>query len=441
MTIPNSTYTASGPSPASLPSGRALFGKRVAVVTFSHYPSDPRPRRAAEALAQKGALVEVICLKQSPDDQRRDICSGVSILRLPVKNWRGGKILYFLQYAIFLLLSFLILGFRSLTRRYSLVHAHNMPDVLVFAALVPKLLGARIILDLHDPMPELMMTIYGLKQNDRPVRLLRFLEKLSIGMADAVLTPNAAFERLFVSRSARREKLHVVMNSPDEGIFRYREVGAPSLQPRNPAEPYVVMYHGALVERHGLDIAVHAIKLARESIPGLELHIHGRSTPFLERVMCQVKELGLSNAVRYFGPKTLEQIAAAIDDCDLGIVPNPRSVFTEINLPTRIFEYLARGKAVIAPHSEGIRDYFASDELLFLERVDAEGIASIIQHAFSHPAAVEQIIKRGQAVYRAHRWSEEKSRLIALASELVDEGENRTQARHEVSHVSVESES
>ena len=40
-----------------------------------------------------------------------------------------------------------------------------MPDVLVFGAIVPKLLGAKIILDLHDPMPELMQTIFKLPED------------------------------------------------------------------------------------------------------------------------------------------------------------------------------------------------------------------------------------------------------------------------------------
>jgi hypothetical protein len=37
-----------------------------------------------------------------------------------------------------------------------------MPDVLVFSSLVPKLLGAKVVLDLHDPMPELMEAIFNL---------------------------------------------------------------------------------------------------------------------------------------------------------------------------------------------------------------------------------------------------------------------------------------
>ena len=44
-----------------------------------------------------------------------------------------------------------MLALRSLTRRYDLVHVHNMPDILVFAALVPKVFGAKVVLDLHDP--------------------------------------------------------------------------------------------------------------------------------------------------------------------------------------------------------------------------------------------------------------------------------------------------
>ncbi len=99
------------------------------------------------------------------------------------------------------MLSGAILAGRALKRRYDLVHVHNMPDVLVFSALVPKLLGAKVILDLHDPMPELMMTIFGLRENSRSVRLLKILEKWSLGCADAVLTVNEACKKIFSARS------------------------------------------------------------------------------------------------------------------------------------------------------------------------------------------------------------------------------------------------
>src|SRR5437588_544209 len=119
---------------------------------------------------------------------------------------------YFLQYSVFLLSAFFLLALRSLTRRFDLIHVHNMPDLLVFSALVPKLLGAKVILDLHDPMPELMMTIFGLEASSPAVRLLKGLEKLSLTFADAVLTVNKACKKIFSVRSCPAEKISVVMN-------------------------------------------------------------------------------------------------------------------------------------------------------------------------------------------------------------------------------------
>jgi len=72
---------------------------------------------------------------------------------------------YVFQYGAFLVASFVFLSLRSV-RGYRLIHVHNMPDVLLFSALVPRLLGAKILLDLHDPTPEVFRVIYGL--NEKP---------------------------------------------------------------------------------------------------------------------------------------------------------------------------------------------------------------------------------------------------------------------------------
>ena len=138
------------------------------------------------------------------------------------------------------------------------------------------------------------------------------------------------------------------------------------------------MYHGSLVERHGLDLAVMALRKIRESFPSVELRIYGRSTPFLERVMDSVRKSELREVVRYLGPKKLEQIVEAICECDVGIIPNRRSIFTELNTPTRIFEYLSQGKPVIAPRAPGILDYFGPQELVFFELGDADDLAAKI---------------------------------------------------------------
>jgi len=387
------------------------------MVVFSYYPADPRPRRAAEALVNEGMEVEVVCLKDG--EVKRQTLNGVKILRVPMRRRRGGMFEYVFQYAAFVVLSLAILAVRSLRRRYHVVYVHNMPDVLVLSALVPKALGAKVILDLHDPMPELMMSIFNLPHDSLRVRMLKRLEKWSIRFADLALTVNLACKRLFVTRSCRPEKVQVVMNSPDEKIFGSRAPRPVPSAPRAPGDPFVIMYHGSLVERNGLQLAVDALARVRRSVPSAELRIYGPSTAFLERVMQSVRAQGLSSAVQYLGVIRLEDIVGAIEDCDVGIIPNQRSVFTEINTPTRIFEYLAVGKPVIAPRAGGIRDYFDEESLIFFELGDVADLAQRIEYVFFHPAEAAEIARRGQDIYRAHAWRSERQTLVNLAADLV----------------------
>jgi glycosyltransferase involved in cell wall biosynthesis len=394
-----------------------LRGKRVAMLAFSYYPLDPRPRRTAEALADEGMNVDVICLKEAAEPKRETL-HGVEILRLPLKRRRGGMFEYVFQYAAFIVMAFSVLAARSLTRRYDVVYVHNMPDVLVLSALVPKALGAKVILDLHDPMPELMMSIFALPQDSLPVRMLKRLETWSMRLADLVLTVNVACKRLFVARGGGEDKIQVVMNAPDHRIFGFRP---PAPAPARPEghKPFVIMYHGSLVERNGLHLAVDALARLRESVPSAQLRIYGPATPFLDTVMASVRARGLSDAVQYLGLIRLEDIVEAIAQCDVGIIPNQRSIFTELNTPTRVFEYLAVGKPVIAPRAAGIQDYFDEDSLVFFELGDAEDLARKIEYVFHHPREALEVVRRGQEVYRAHAWREEKRTLLTLTAGLL----------------------
>jgi glycosyltransferase involved in cell wall biosynthesis len=270
-------------------------------------------------------------------------------------------------------------------------------------------------LDLHDPMPEVMMSIYGLKEESFAVGVLKRTEKASIGIANSVITVNEACRKIFSRRSCPLEKVNVVMNSPDEEIFSFRS--AESLSPAtNHVSTYVIMYHGSIVERHGLDIAIDALRLVQETIPGAELRIYGNETPFLRKVLASITESRVRRAVHFLGPKNLMEITAEIRKCDVGIIPNRRSIFTEINTPTRIFEYLSQGKPVVAPRSPGILDYFAAEDLVFFDLGNVHELASQLVFVRNNPEAAAHIVARGQRIYRNHLWRKEKSRFLSVVS-------------------------
>ncbi|MBS1841108.1 MAG: glycosyltransferase family 4 protein [Acidobacteria bacterium] len=391
-------------------------GKRVAMVTFSAYPFDPRPRRAIDALISEGASVDLICL--GGDGQAsHETLPGITVTRIPLKHIRRGKWNYAFRYSAFIFISMALFALRTTRKRYDLVHVHNMPDVLVASSIIPKWFGAKVVLDLHDPMPELMTTIFNAAPDGGSVKLLKRLEKWSIARAHLVVTVNLACKHIFSRRSCGPEKIAVVMNSPDTRIFPYKPVDETVSADKN-GKPFVIMYHGSLVERNGLEVAIDALAQIQKSEPNAILHVFGGRTEFLDRMMNKVRELGLENRVTYFGPKNLEHLYSEIDKCDIGVIPNHRNPFTDINTPTRIFEYLARGKAVIAPSTSGIVDYFSADSLIFFEAGDANDLAKQIEFAAGNPEKALEIARRGQLIYKEHTWEMERETLLSRMSAL-----------------------
>jgi glycosyltransferase involved in cell wall biosynthesis len=400
----------------------------VAVIVFSYYPSDPRVYREAIALAGAGAVVDLFCLRKANSNGFKEPAGeeinlyGVNITRLSLKKNRGGKLSYLKQYAFFATAAFLWLSRRALKHHYHLVHVHNMPDFLVFSALPAKLTGTRVVLDLHDPMPEVFLAKDELKPGSGLLKLLHWVEKRSIGFADLVLTPNLAFQELFASRSGPKEKIEIIMNTPLEEVFPFTAPAAPL--PRDKETPFVLMYHGTLFERHGLHMAINALADLVYDFPGLVFQVYGAETPYWTKTVAPlIEQLGLEENVRYFGDSSQEEIAQAIRGCDLGLIPNLKTPFTEINFPVRIFEYLALGKPVIVPSTRGIRDYFGPENMLFFRggiNDEEENLASTIQWVFEHPAEVHTLVEKGQEVYRKHPWQAERSRLLRLVSALLD---------------------
>jgi len=404
--------------PEAAPNSLRLAGKRVAMVTYSAYPDDERPRRVIDAFLEEGMTVDLICLGKGNYQEPKEL-QGLKVTRVPMSHRRGGKLTYAFQYGTFIFISSLIFALRSLIRRYDLAYVHNMPDILVLSALVPKALGAKVILDMHDPMPELMTTIFNLDKDSVKVRFLRRMEKWSIARAHLVITVNQACKQLFSSRSCKQEKIVVVMNTPDTKIIPFHAAQEGLSTRRMQTRPFIFIYHGTLVERNGLDIAVAALALVREKMPTAQLRVYGPSTPFLERVMDIVRASGLQKVVRYLGPRRLEDLVPEIEACDVGVVPNQRSPFTDINTPTRIFDYLALGKPVIVPSTRGIKDYFCNESLVFFEPGNAADLAKQMEYAYSRPKELTEIARRGQEIYLEHTWQQERQRLLGSVNQIL----------------------
>lgn len=384
------------------------------MVVYSYFPQDVRPRREAEALINAGYEVDMICLKL-PDQNKFEETCGVNTYRVNLSKSRSSRRKYIFLYASFFVRSFFLLNRLYLKNRYAVIHVHNMPDFLVFLAMIPKILGAKVILDLHDPTPEMLMTKFAEERDSRLTKILKWQEKVSIRFAHKIITTNKSFLDKFISRGCPSDKINIVMNSPQGSIFNNRS----NSKEKSDKNKYVVMYHGIIIKRYGFEELLNAVNLLKDKIPGLELRIYGTGEDmslFLELV----QKLNLEKIVKYFGQVPIEKIVEIIPECNVGIIPNRLTPFTKINLPTRIFEYLHLNRPVVVPRTQGIKDYFDESSIFYFNAGDAENLANVIFDVYSNPTKTLDVVNKGNQIYQNYSWELQSKNLIKIYDELLN---------------------
>ena len=93
-----------------------------------------------------------------------------------------------LSYLEFFFRCLLKITWLQLEKRYRVMHVNNMPDFFVFCSLLPKRMGAKVILDIHDPMPNTFASKFQKEENGLPFKLLLWEQQISASFADQVIT-------------------------------------------------------------------------------------------------------------------------------------------------------------------------------------------------------------------------------------------------------------
>jgi len=389
--------------------------KKVLMVVYSYFPQDVRPRREAEALINARYTVDIICLRLT-DQTKFENIYGVNTYRVNLSKSRSSRRKYVFLYTSFFIRSFFLLSGLYLKNRYAVIHVHNMPDFLVFLSVIPKLFGSKVILDLHDPTPEMLITKFAEDRDSWLTKILKWQEKVSVRFAHKIITTNKSFLDKVISRGCPPEKINIVMNSPQESIFNQFVNKSKN---KSDEDKFVVMYHGIIIKRYGFEELVNAVNLLKEKIPGIEFRVFGDGED-LSLFLEMVKRLKLDNVIKYFGLVSVEKIAEIIPECDIGVIPNRLGPFTQINLPTRIFEYLHMKKPVVVPRTQGIKDYFDEESIFYFNAGNAEDLAKVIFNIYSNPGKALEVLNKGYEIYQRHKWESQSKNLINIYEELLN---------------------
>ena len=391
--------------------------KSVCFVVQNAYDIDPRVRRKAEALVAAGYSVDVLALRRANGKKRYSL-NGVNVRTISLGKERGSLARYFFEYATFFLWVFVRLPLQMLRRRYAAIDVNTLPDFLIFAPVLAKWMGAKLILDMHEITPEFYMSKYRSAESSQTVRLLKYLEKISVRFADQVITINEPIQDLLVDRGLSRSKSTVLMNAVDEA--RFIGYSSPSCGQKRPdGGKFVMMYHGTLTHIYGLDTAIEAFSLCHGEMPGAELWILG-SGPEKDGLIDLAQKHGVASKVRFVGQVESTEIPVWLSQCDVGILPIRRDVFLDFAFPNKLPEFIIMGKTVIVSRLKAIRHYFSEEALAYFEPNNPADLSQRMAHMYRDPQWRTRFVFKAREEYEPIRWDLMKHRYLALIEDLVD---------------------
>lgn len=398
---------------AQLPPASRNTRRRICMVAYSGYETDGRIRRYAEALARRGDMVDVIALEGLSSGHKTTTLNGVTVHHVLRRDRsESGHWGFASQMLRFLLRASVALTRLHAQNRYDVVHIHNMPDFLVFAAWYPKLTGARLILDVHDLVPELFANKFPSRLKRLYVAGLRLAEKLSVRFVDHVIVSNHLWRETLVARSVRPDRCSVVVNLPDPEIFTRR--------PRTRQDDrFIVLFPGSFQWHQGLDIGIKAFAEFKKCVPEAEFHLYGSEDDKLTMPLRRlIHDLGLDASVIIHGLEPLDKVVDIIANADLGVVPKRADSFGNEAYSTKIMEFMSQGVPVVVSRTKIDSYYFDDETVRFFTSGDTAAMAEAMCQVARDRTLRESLIAHGLAYVQHHGWNTKRQEYLDLIDRL-----------------------
>jgi len=379
---------------------------RVCIIRRAYYPAESHVRRNAESLVAAGYSVDLICLRNK-DERAFEVVGGVNVHRVPLRAHRVGIFSYLLEYLAFFLLAFVAATWLHCRNRFTIVEADSMPDFLIFAGLMPRLTGSRLILYLFESMPEIWAQKRNLPMTHRAIRFLQWQEKVSCAFAHAVICCHDMARDALVGMKIPASKITVILNVPDEDVFhRYGDgqTGKDGV--------FRLVQHGTMTENYGIQVVIEALSALDPSLPvHYDVIGEGEYRPALEAM---TRRLNVQGRVTFHGFVTRERLLELLLQSTAGVVP----MLFEYQSPNKLFEFVALGKPVIASDRKTFKQHFDEGEILYFRTGDSKDLARAIEDAFHHPADLKARSGRASRWYEEYRWTNMQKRYLDVCKGL-----------------------
>lgn len=377
--------------------------KKISVVVFSYYLEDTRVRKQCELLARNEYDVSVFCLKRKAEPTH-ETHEGVKIVRTgrERKTSSRSKFNYVSDYLHFFFCAFYLLSMKNLKTKDSAVFVHNMPNFLVFSALIPKLRRVPIILDTHDLMPELWSAMEGKKSF--LTKLLLVEEKLSHKFATKLMTVNRTIAQYLSQRN--NKEYEVFHNGPLSFGFNNNA----------DLDGFSLVYHGNIHERYGLQYLIEILPKLKKRYPELTLDVHGYG-PYAEAIQKQIEDLSIETYCKMHGRFNPEDVNSILKGKTIGYAMIDKCQQNDLAIPVKVLEYISNGLPCVSSNLVTMKEYFSEDSVTYVEH--QHDLFNAYVNLLDNREVMTQQIKLAQQNMKAICWSKESKSFLKFLNGIV----------------------
>jgi glycosyltransferase involved in cell wall biosynthesis len=261
------------------------------------------------------------------------------------------------------------------------------------AWLLAKLKRAQLVVEIRDLWPAIFVEL-GVLTNRRLIRLLERLELAAYAAADRVVVVSDGFRANLIDRGVPAGKVHTIRNG----------VTLDQFDPDSPADPEVRARLGAsddnclvlYVGTHGISHDLPGVADAAARLEGEPVHFafvgEGSDKPRLQR---RVAELGLDTVTLLPGVPH-DEVPALLAAADICLVPLRDVPLFSTFIPSKMFEYLGAGKAVIGAVAGEAAQILREAGAVVVPPEDSGALADAIRTLAADPDRRRAMGRRGR---------------------------------------------
>jgi glycosyltransferase involved in cell wall biosynthesis len=384
-------------------------------VAYAFYETDFRVRRYAESLRSPGSHTDAIAL-QSDGKPGSEILNGVHLRRIQKRKFdeQGGPLDYIVKMGFFFVKASWIILVNHFRYHYDIIIVHNVPDFFVFTAFIPRLLGAKVILDIHDILPEFFCQRFHKPANSVYSKILRVAEYLSVKFSSFVITGNDLWRKKISARNHfPLERTIGFVNYPHLQYFRDIHYAVRETGP-------VIVYPGHLSHHHGVDIAVRAMPVIKQSAPGARLEIYAASwvPEYRTQLEADISSLGLGDSIAIHPPLDIDGLVEVYKRTDIGVVPKRGGIFASEAFSSKILDFMASGIPIVASRTTVDEHYFDGSMLEFFEPENHQDLARGILALQNDPARKKTLSENGKRYALENNWDVKERVFLEIVDSL-----------------------